>query len=578
MYEVSPKALHLCRVASSHFGVNAAELVAGLDLGAEGSEPDARIDWEVFATLCLRLEQALGSHSAIQELGEIAVRNPDAPRLRAVAGYFGSARSVYWAGCSWYGPSLFRNVRYVYEELDERELLVSLIIPEANADSQAFFHLMAGALRALPDVLGQPSADVTSSFSPRKAEYRILTPLPLTLSGRLRRWSKALAGGRFAVQELASQEGLLRDRDAALERNQRDLEGVLEALPHGVVLHYAGQIAYANGAFWQSLGMPERPAPDSAIQLLDFVHPDDVARATRLLARAPGSDGPSGGELRCRVPDGNECVLDLSVGEPVTLGGRELSLVVAREVSSRKRLQARLAQMDRLVSLGTLAAGVAHEINNPVTYVLGNLHLAQRMLGSGHVRQAELTQLLATASEGVERISQIVGDLKTFARPDERELGGVDIAQVLNSVVGLTRADIQRKAQLELDLQPVPLIVANRARLAQLFLNLLVNAIQALPEREVRANRISIGTRVAGPWVCVEIGDNGVGIDRESRGRVFEPFYSTKPAGVGTGLGLSICHGIVESLDGRISIESEVGVGTTLRVLLPHGENIEPSS
>ncbi len=571
MNEVSCKTLQLCVAAAEHFGTPLGELVADLEVDPKTvDQRGARMSWSTFAELCDRLEVRLGGHAALLELGEVALLDPEVARLRAVAGYFGSARSVYWAACSWYGPSLFRNLTFAYEEQDERELIVRVEIPAHDRDCQAFLHLAAGALRVLPDYLGQPRAEVTADLSPRKGSFRVLVPPPLTLGSRLKRWSKALVGGKTAVEELALQEDLLRDREAELERSERNLLSALDALPHGIVVHYAGEVHYANESFWQHLGSAGRKP---GLQLLDLVHPDDLARATRLIARAPSSAGPSSAEVRCMTPEGDECVLELSVGEPITLRQREYSLLVAREVSSQRRLQTRLAQMDRLASLGTLAAGVAHEINNPVTYVLGNLYMAERMLKSDSYSREDLGRLLGTASEGVERISEIVSDLKTFARPDERELGGVDIARVLQSVVGLARTDIKRKAQLILHLEPVPPVAASRARLAQLFLNLLVNAVQALPDREPRESRITITSRVAGPWVSVEISDNGVGIDPESRERVFEPFYTTKPAGVGTGLGLSICHGIVESLEGRIVVESDVGIGTTFRVLLPHGDD-----
>lgn len=577
MNEVSSKTLQICFAAAAHFERPLAQLLEGLDIDPKCiDQRGARMSWASFAALCERLDERLGGHRALLELGEVALLDPDVARLRAVAGYFGSARSVYWAACSWYGPSLFRNLKFAYEEQDERELIVRIEIPEGDQDCQAFFHLVAGALKVLPDYLGQPHAEVTADLSPRKASFRVLVPPPLTLGSRLKRWSKALVGGRTAVEELALQEDLLRDREVQLAKSEQNLLTTLEALPHGIIIHYAGEVHYANKWFWESLGgLGRKPG----LQLLDLVHPDDLARATRLIARAPESAGPSSAEVRCLTPNGDECVFELVVGEPITLQDKEYALLVAREVSSQRRLQTRLAQMDRLASLGTLAAGVAHEINNPVTYVLGNLYMAERALKNDGYSREDLAKLLATASEGVERISEIVSDLKTFARPDERELGGVDIARVLQSVVGLARTDIKRKAQLILHLEPVPLVVASRARLAQLFLNLLVNAVQALPEREPRESRITITTRVAGPWVSIEISDNGIGIDPESRERVFEPFYTTKPAGVGTGLGLSICHGIVESLQGRIVVESDVGIGTTFRVLLPHGdESLELSS
>ncbi len=268
--------------------------------------------------------------------------------------------------------------------------------------------------------------------------------------------------------------------------------------------------------------------------------------------------------------------------------------------SEHRELQARLAQTDRLTSLGTLAVGVAHEINNPLAYVLLNLGYVSEELpkllslspASGfesataldpptpeprsrspappHSRAREVLLALDHAREGAERIRNTVRSLQTFSRPENESRVPLQLAQLLDATLPMVANEIRHRARLVKDYGPVPDVVANEARLGQVFLNLLLNAVQALPEDHAESNEIHLTLRAPVPdRVTVEVRDNGVGIPAQVRGRIFEPFFTTKPVGIGTGLGLTICHGIVTSLGGTLSFESEVGKGTVFRVELP---------
>jgi signal transduction histidine kinase len=247
-------------------------------------------------------------------------------------------------------------------------------------------------------------------------------------------------------------------------------------------------------------------------------------------------------------------------------------LLLARE---HGELQARIAQTDRLTSLGTLAAGVAHEINNPLAYVLLNVDFARTeiadLLGSsGGDRAREVSLALDRVSEGAVRIRDIVRGLKTFSRPENETVAPVPVARVLEAALGMIENEIRHGARLVKEIEPVPEVVANEGRLGQVFLNLLLNALQALPEGRAEQNEIRVVVRSPTPArVVVEVHDNGLGIPANVQGRIFEPFFTTKPVGVGTGLGLSICHGIVTSFGGTLSVESEPGHGSVFRVELP---------
>ena len=307
----------------------------------------------------------------------------------------------------------------------------------------------------------------------------------------------------------------------------------------------------------------------------EFVHPEDRPRLSQGFLRAV----ESGGRLwtdECRVKgvDGtwirviNRSVLVRDEAQ------RVVRVVGAlQDLSEREELRTRLAQSDRLASVGTLTAGVAHEINNPLAYVIANLDFAREELRAAGVLPGglePLSQAIDEAREGAERMRLIVQDLKLFSRKDDDRLEWVHLPRALDSAAAMAWNEIRHRARLVKDYQPLPAVYANEARLGQVFLNLLVNAAHAIVEGSAEHNEIRLSTRVdAAGQVIVEVRDSGRGIPEELRARVFEPFFTTKPLGVGTGLGLPICRDIVARLGGALEFESEVGVGTVFRVLLP---------
>ena len=255
----------------------------------------------------------------------------------------------------------------------------------------------------------------------------------------------------------------------------------------------------------------------------------------------------------------------------------------------RRVMQARLLQSDRMASLGTLAAGIAHEINNPLAYVKANLDLLSRrrlprirlraaaleneQLGRallGHID--EIVQMVELAREGAERVRTIVADLRTFSRAEDAVSAAVDLARVLDASANLAASEIAGRARLEKDYGDVAMVWANESRVGQVFLNLLVNAAHAIPAGDPARNTIRLRLRQNGDNAHIVISDTGAGIPEELLARVFDPFFTTKPIGEGTGLGLWICQGIVASLGGQIHLSSSVvgpKRGTTVEVTLP---------
>jgi PAS domain S-box-containing protein len=313
---------------------------------------------------------------------------------------------------------------------------------------------------------------------------------------------------------------------------------------------------------------------------LGLVHPDDRQQVRDAAARwlDPSGGGRYQDQYRCVRPDGSVRWIAANgkvrfaevdgVRRPVQLVGTIL------DVTDQKAVQAQLMQADRLASVGMLAAGVAHEINNPLAYLTAALDfLGQRAredAGAPAAQPAEVLEALAEAREGAERVRHVVRDLRTFSTTREERRARIDLQPVVESAIHMAANEVRFRARLVREYAAAPAVLANEARLGQVVLNLLINAAQAIPEGRVDENEIRVvtGTDARGR-ALLEVRDTGAGIRAEIADRIFDPFFTTKPTGVGTGLGLSICRGIVVGLGGEIAAERRAGGGTTMRVALP---------
>jgi signal transduction histidine kinase/ActR/RegA family two-component response regulator len=255
---------------------------------------------------------------------------------------------------------------------------------------------------------------------------------------------------------------------------------------------------------------------------------------------------------------------------------------LASSLAELRHAQQQLLLADRLAAVGRLSAGIAHEINNPLAYVTSNLDYLDEQLPAlirdpASIAHADVETIgqdvkgaIDEARQGSERVRRIVADLKMFARSDEEQREDVDLPDILETSIKMVMNELRHRGRLVKQLDPVPPVHADRGRLGQVFLNLLINAAQALPDGDPDANAVTVRTCTDGQGrAVVEIRDTGVGIPPEVRDRIFDPFFTTKPVGVGTGLGLSICHSIVSALGGDIAVESEIGRGTVFRLVLP---------
>ncbi len=250
--------------------------------------------------------------------------------------------------------------------------------------------------------------------------------------------------------------------------------------------------------------------------------------------------------------------------------GELKSLIHERDIAGKELIQLRLQAHlnDKLRSFGLLAAGVAHDVNNPISWILLNLEYLQQNIET--MDHTELNNLLTESIYGAERIKDIVSNLKGISRFTEQEVKPVDLHQILDTVLMVLAHETRLRATIEKKYAAhLPAIVANESKWYQVFMNLIMNAVQAIPEGDLAHQKISITTRVDGKKIRIDITDTGVGIDPIHLPQIFEPFFTTKSMGEGTGLGLSISQEIVHAYGGKITVKSQLGKGSTFSVVIP---------
>jgi signal transduction histidine kinase len=383
------------------------------------------------------------------------------------------------------------------------------------------------------------------------------------------------------------------ERVFTLEGAEHGYRVLLEAMSEGVAtLTEQGLITYCNARFSAIVGAPlQRTIGSPLSQLVSQV---DRERFQVLIAA--GTIGRSEGEFRLQAPGASALVPVRLAVVTLALGGVATHCVVMTDLTEQSRqsteiaaeraqMQARLLLADRMSSLGTLAAGVAHEINNPLAYLVTSLELMSKRLpelaGSGLASEPNewMRRQLDRAQEGAERVRLIVRGLKAFSRADDETMGLIDPRRALDTSIALASNEIHQRAQLVEDYDALPAVWANEARLGQVFLNLLVNAAQAIPLGAAARNEIRVSGRVdAEGRAVIEIRDTGSGIEPEHLSLIFDPFFTTKPLNGGTGLGLALCHAVIGSLNGQITVDSQPGLGSVFRVVLPRVEGALPTA
>jgi PAS domain S-box-containing protein len=387
----------------------------------------------------------------------------------------------------------------------------------------------------------------------------------------------AIAAGHVASAIAVRQEALELENALSELKKSRTMLVEAQAIAHLGNWHWelaTNELSWSE-ELYRIYGVDSKVVPREAFPL-DRIHPADHAMIKEKIEAVFRTGQPTTFEHRVVFPGGSRPMHN-QVRAVLNADGIPTEMVgTVQDITERKSLEARLLLADRMASTGTLAAGVAHEVNNPLAYVMSNLEfisaeLADLALEHPTKRLMETRRALTDSLDGTARVARIVRDLKTFSRADEESRGAVDLHQVLESSLKMASNEIRHRARLVKDFGDLPPILGNEARLGQVFLNLMVNAAQAMPMGKAAENEVRLTTRMdaAGSRAIVEVKDTGSGIPPEIMNQIFDPFFTTKPIGAGTGLGLSICHGIISELGGQISVESQVGVGTTFRVALP---------
>jgi PAS domain S-box-containing protein len=361
----------------------------------------------------------------------------------------------------------------------------------------------------------------------------------------------------------------------ARRRAESELRAVLERALHPVLVHRDLRTVWANTKWAELLGYDDARSL-VGVPIAEFVPARVVPYVEeQIRIRTEDAEPVTAEEVLVRR-DGTEVPVVIC-GIPTQFEGRPASIVFARDLTQQRRTETQLVAADRLASLGRLAASIGHEINNPLTYTIGNMQFAAHRLRAGSITTPELLELLDEAIEGADRVRRIVEDLKVFARRQSASQATTDVRSVLESCIRMASAEVRHRARLVQDIDDVPPVRAAEARIAQVISNLLFNAAQAIPEGQASDHTITLSAKRAHDgFVEIRVTDTGIGIAAENLPHVFEPFFTTKLDHGGTGLGLSVCHMLVAEEGGQIDVASVPGKGTCVTVrLLAAGDHVD---
>lgn len=412
-------------------------------------------------------------------------------------------------------------------------------------------------------------------------------------------------------------EGMVAERTAQLLSTHHELEAFLENASVGIIATANQRITRGNRQFADMFELGDI-SPSGLPTRTFFLSDADFEALGKVAAPVLSKGGSLLHEMEMRTLTGNKRWIQLIayVANPqdptagtwwmlqdrteVRRVQHELELNYKRIQQTNVRLeeaQNQLLQAEKMASIGQLAAGVAHEINNPIGFVSSNLSSLRgyveplfRLLEllqetpqgslppaisdelaalSKHIDLEfigeDLPQLLNESEDGLARVKKIVQDLKDFSRVDHADWQDADLNAGLDSTLNVVMNEVKYKAEVKKEYGDLPPVRCIAAQLNQVFMNLIVNAAHAIPQRGL----ITLKTQAQGDWVCIEVRDTGTGMPEDVKRRIFEPFFTTKPVGQGTGLGLSLSFSIVQKHGGRIEVESEPGVGTTFQVWIP---------
>jgi len=261
----------------------------------------------------------------------------------------------------------------------------------------------------------------------------------------------------------------------------------------------------------------------------------------------------------------------------VNLNDDNIILSIVNDITERTKIHNQTFLADKLASVGILAVGIIHEINNPLNCIKSNLEFIKDKINKLPINDItnqkiiyEINEIVNESIDGSNQINKIIRYLKGFARSDDKNLVPIDIHREITLAIKIAKPQLVDHVKVETDFDKnIPLLITENNKLQQVFLNLIINAVQAFQTNNQQTNIIQIKTALVKNKIQILVRDNGVGIAEKNIKKIFDPFYTTKPVGTGTGLGLSICYDIIHAMGGVISVKSKISIGTTFTISLP---------
>jgi len=358
-----------------------------------------------------------------------------------------------------------------------------------------------------------------------------------------------------------------RRHEAAIRAAEAQIELLTSRAPAGIFQYdQAEKLVFLNEMLCVMTGLPpERLFSDGWLQA---VHPSDQGRVVAAWHGAMKAGAVFRSEFRIGL-DGPPAWVHATAMQVHDDEGRPTGVVgVMTDVSETRRLKELLGKAERLASLGTLATGMAHELNNPLACVTSSLAFAAEEV-AGKPGLQEAGEALADARDAADRLARIIRELHAFAETRE-EVGRVDLAGATRDALRLLPEALRRSADAGVEAPDEAAARVSSRQLQRVLVKLLENAFQAIPEDRAGRGQVRVSARASTEGrVVLEVADDGRGIPAEQLPRIFDPFFTTRPVGQGTGLGLAVCHALVGVMGGEIEVESEVGRGTRFRLLLP---------
>lgn|GEM_PF-1510324 len=546
MSDISCRAFEFFEVHAAEYGYSLEELVAETDQPLSFFQNRKnRVPWEVWGPMVDRWEGMVGGPEVSRSSGPSAMDMDFIAPVRGFAATIVSPSAVYPPMIRFLGPYLFRSFEWHGEVVSETRVSMTITLPEHQTVSPAWFRIVEGAMRSVPMVLGAAPAEVELRVEGQTAYYDIVCPPSLTFWSRIRRRVRRIVRAPAMLRELEGLQVDLQEAYGQVAASERELRRALDGLADPVALLSAGELQWANSRWLAEVGnlVPDELRADPAPSEIEIVDPGGQRRIYQVPAPVPIHQHGAGAEQQML---------------------REVTAI--REAAERGRVA------DRLAALGTLAASVGHEINNPLAYAMSHLRLLKEQLDELPAEVADPMRAdLSMVSDGLNRVAAITHDLQTISR-ESKDTEVVAIDEVVAAAMRLASSEVRAVATHQLVVEPdLPPVWGNAARLTQVVLNLVVNAAHAMAERPADDHTLRVVAMARGEWLLISVQDTGPGVPPELRQRVFEPFFTTKQNGQGTGLGLSVCRRIVEDHGGRLELFSGRTGGTHMTIHLPVG-------